>query len=530
MNQEDIRGLVEAIEAGRIPPDYAIKQSVKQRMAEQHPGVLLAAGGLTAFAVGPLLGWMAAGGVALVAFQLFSDWRKKNEEDWEAIEDGTYAHLLNKEEQRQYDKLFGKGSYKKVLEEQTRERLREQRPVHSLPASPEAEQTNPKNSAADAPAAVGASVDDTNLPVRTVPVVVKEKSDERRVFEVNRFGQAQQTTDGGEPSHAGAVSNPPASAIQAGIEVLDIAQFLGNILKPTIITAKPRVGKGIAVAHGWRKAKELNPDLTVWVIQPKPDPKELGYWEGVDRFWGKQIEFYPVDDETICSEIESFILEWRMQSARPTLLIIDELVKIEAMLPKWYQRNIPALMKVESSSGETDQRFLWAITQSPLVSDLGLKSGNRSAFEMVAIERAESLDHAEAVRSSIASLKSIPHETHFKSSPVGCLCYHTAIGKWKAVPRYEVPQPSKPSPPPEPPKPVTPPSNVVEIQASVSAKVDRDQADDEAYAQAGGNRAEFFRLIGATNTGGSFLRRWQKAEERAKKPEELDHQVVPVLI
>jgi hypothetical protein len=298
-----------------------------------------------------------------------------------------------------------------------------------------------------------------------------------------------------------------------GLEMLDIAAMMASKLKPTIITAKPRVGKGIVVSHAWRHAKKLNPDLTVWVIQPKPHQTELGYWEGCDRFWGKMIENYPIDDEQNAAELESFILEWRGQANRPTLLIIDELVKLEAQMPRWYKRFIPALMKVESSSGETDRRFLWAITQSPLVSDLGLSGGNRSAFEMLAIERADSLDHAESVRSSIASIKTIPHSSHFESSPVGVLAFHNAIGTWKAVPRYEVPQPKK-----------IIPSNVVEMKPA--KKQNNDAEDDIAYVASKGSRKEFLKLINASSGGGSFHERWTKARDRAEKLSGIESEIV----
>lgn len=110
------------------------------------------------------------------------------------------------------------------------------------------------------------------------------------------------------------------------------------------------------------------------------------------------------------------------------------------MQPTWYKKFLLPQLVVESSSGETDDRFVWLMTVSPLVGDLGLSGGDRSSFDIVTLQKVESRDHRESVKKSVPSLEALPTDDDFKKSPVGTLVFHSAIGSWAAVPSYPVPQ------------------------------------------------------------------------------------------
>lgn len=233
------------------------------------------------------------------------------------------------------------------------------------------------------------------------------------------------------------------TAPNQGLKIVDLPRAMGQSLHPTIISAKPRIGKGMVIQSAWRWAKKLHPGITVWVIDPKPHKTERAYWEGVDRYWGEMIEDFPQNDEAIALQLTEFIHEWRAQGDRPTLLIIDELVKLEAVLPKWYKDFLISTMKVEASSGETDQRFLWVIAQSPQVRDLGLTGGSRAVFDFLTLQRADSIDHAERVKASIGAIKSIPTAEEFASVPSGVAFWHSRVNRWGGVPLLDVPQSAK---------------------------------------------------------------------------------------
>jgi hypothetical protein len=223
------------------------------------------------------------------------------------------------------------------------------------------------------------------------------------------------------------------------IECGDVAQVIAHELRPLIISARPRVGKGILTAQAIAYAKQLH-GASVWVIQPKPAPEELGYWKQADRFLGFYLEDYEVDDPAIADQLTTFIKEWRASPHRPRILLIDELAKVKAMQPTWYKKFLIPQLVVEGSSGETDKRFLWLLTVSPLVGDLGISGGDRSTFDLITLQTVASRDHRESFKKSVSSLEALPTDDDFKKSPVGTLVFHSAIGLWAAVPSYPVPQ------------------------------------------------------------------------------------------
>jgi hypothetical protein len=222
------------------------------------------------------------------------------------------------------------------------------------------------------------------------------------------------------------------------IEVKDMATAIGHTLKPMFLTARPRVGKGLLLSRAITAAK-VHKNAAVWVIQPKPAYQELGYWKQVDRFLGIKLEGTQKDDETIAMQLTQFFLEWRAQAHRPCILIVDELVMLRALQPKWFNDFLTAQVIVEASSGETDRRFLWLVTQSPLVSDIGLSGGNRSAFDILTLQKETTKEHLASFKKSVTSLPSLPADDDYPRSPVGILAFHTSLG-WSALPSYEVPK------------------------------------------------------------------------------------------
>jgi hypothetical protein len=248
------------------------------------------------------------------------------------------------------------------------------------------------------------------------------------------------------PEDQGAAVPLPETVAQSGIhsqllniECGNVAEAITRILKPLIITARPRVGKSLVTAHAIDHAKQQH-GASVWVMQPKPTPSELSYWKQADRFLGIYLEDYPIDDPTIADQLTTFFREWRSAPARPIVLVIDELVKIQAMQPNWYKKFFLPQCVVEGSSGETDNRFLWLLTVSPLVTDLGLTNGNRSIFDLMTLQTVASKEHGASIKRSLEIIKALPADEDFEKSPVGVLAFHSSFGKWAAVPSYPVPQ------------------------------------------------------------------------------------------
>ena len=223
---------------------------------------------------------------------------------------------------------------------------------------------------------------------------------------------------------------------------MDIAKYMAMNPKPTLVSAVPRSGKGVVIAQMWREFKQLNPGGIVWVIQPKPHPNELGYWEGVDNFWGEMIEEAlgtASEISRISKELTNFVNEWRRQPQRPKMLIIDEGVKIQSVLSSWYSSFLKPTVQVEASSGETDERFLYVVSQSPLVKDIGISTGNRASLQFLHIDKPGAEECLSVMRGSFNSIPEPEDGLYALSeSPKQAIFYHTAIGEWHPMPAYPI--------------------------------------------------------------------------------------------
>jgi hypothetical protein len=175
---------------------------------------------------------------------------------------------------------------------------------------------------------------------------------------------------------------------------------------------------------------------TVWLIQPKYVPQEFGYWSDVDRCLGFMAEDYltasPVEKAKVCDRMTQFLKEWRGQEHRPTILILDELSLLKAIFPDWYGSMLVPQILTEMSSGETDRRALWAITQSPLCGDVGLSGGNKAPFDLMAIEAEDTQEHLASICRSYSGVKKPSSSDVFErsESPKKTAGYHSAMGDW----------------------------------------------------------------------------------------------------
>ena len=238
------------------------------------------------------------------------------------------------------------------------------------------------------------------------------------------------------------VQSVPTELVKAEKQPMDIAKYMAMNPKPTLVSAVPRSGKGVVEAQMWREFKALHPNGIVWVIQPKPAAAELGYWEGVDRFWGEMIEDAlgnSSEISRISKELTNFVKEWRQQPQRPKMLIIDEAVKIQSVLKRWYLDFLVPTIQVEASSGETDERYLYVVSQSPLVKDIGISTGNRSSLQLLHIHKPGEDENLGVLRGSFNSIPEPGDHLHgLSESPKQAIFYHTGIGEWYPMPAYPV--------------------------------------------------------------------------------------------
>ncbi|HEY9889924.1 MAG TPA: hypothetical protein V6D02_16080, partial [Candidatus Obscuribacterales bacterium] len=146
--------------------------------------------------------------------------------------------------------------------------------------------------------------------------------------------------------------------------------------------------------------------------------------------------------DDICEQMQKFIFAWRQLPQRPKVLIIDELAMMKTAFKAWYDGFLKSQLTMELSSGETDDRALWAITQSSLVGDIGVSGGMRATFDLLTIQTPSSQSHLESLRKSDTSIPPIEDEVIFERSfsPKQAVFYHSEIKEWLPMVAYEVPE------------------------------------------------------------------------------------------
>ncbi|WOD41893.1 hypothetical protein [Nodosilinea sp. E11] len=246
-----------------------------------------------------------------------------------------------------------------------------------------------------------------------------------------------------QPEPQGWNGQVPFAGATESFRVGNPAAILAARMRPTLISANPRVGKGLTVAHAYRQA-QVKQGAVVWVIQPKYHPKEHGYWEQADNVLGFMADSLESkeDIDDICEQMQRFIFAWRQLPQRPKVLIIDELAMMKTAFKAWYDGFLKSQLTMELSSGETDDRALWAITQSSLVSDIGVSGGMRATFDLLTIQTPSSQSHLESLRKSDTSIPPIEDEVIFERSfsPKQAVFYHSEIKEWLPMVAYEVPE------------------------------------------------------------------------------------------
>lgn len=211
-------------------------------------------------------------------------------------------------------------------------------------------------------------------------------------------GQAVKSTKPSAPASALPVPLAPPSDsarddvqevdLSAGPEPVDLAADLGQYPQSAIIAGVPGAGKGMVVSNALRHLKVHHPDTTIFVIDPKGDPKESGYWEGFGAIV-RRCRFLNADPDD-CAQWLLERLEEFAAIQGPKLLVFDEGSAAIATL-KLASKEIKAMGRLKafvahiSSMGDSGETWLWMIAQIIHVSDLGMSGGFRGIFRAVAL-------------------------------------------------------------------------------------------------------------------------------------------------
>gem|GEM_PF-3772238 len=243
------------------------------------------------------------------------------------------------------------------------------------------------------------------------------------------------------------VPNPPTvTPTSSKLEPVDIALKMAEVPKSTIIAASPRVGKGVVVSMAIAYLRQLHPNLEIWLIDPKDEPTERHYWSLIDP--DKRCHFdlrdFDVDVETAIEVFSEHLTRFNRSEAHRKLLIIDEFVTLNQKCAGQFMNQFKDFVVGICSSGEVNPdlgigRFVWAITQSPYVSDLGFKTKAALAtFHRVFLLNKASIHlYSLAVSASFVPA-GFDQKLNRLLEPTGRVFYYSRTDSWHPIPRYQL--------------------------------------------------------------------------------------------
>ncbi len=227
---------------------------------------------------------------------------------------------------------------------------------------------------------------------------------------------------------------------------VDIALKMAEVPKSTIIAASPRVGKGVVVSMAITNIRQLYPDLEIWLIDPKNEPTELHYWSLIDP--NKRCHFdlrdYDLDPSEASELFEAFLIRFNQSKSARKLLIIDEFVMLNQKCTKAFTDKLKDFIVGICSSGETSPdlglgRFVWAITQSPYVSDIGFKTkAALTTFQRVFLLNVASIQLYNLAASASFVPSGLDKEVADLLEVTGRAFYYSRSNSWHPVPNYQL--------------------------------------------------------------------------------------------
>ena len=236
----------------------------------------------------------------------------------------------------------------------------------------------------------------------------------------------------------------PVATVPELPPLYDLAQDLGQNPQSAIIAGVPGSGKGMVVSNALRHLKQRYPGVAIYVIDPKADAKESGYWNGLGATV-RRFSFLAADPDD-CAQWLLTCLEEFATIQGPKLMVFDEGSAAIATL-KLADKNIKAMGRLKafiahiSSMGDSSDTWLWLMAQMVNVSDLGMSGGFRGIFRAIGIV---SPKNKQALQSFLATdFVPIPSggtdEIHalMNASPVGRAFFDGKTAQWVPMPRLQ---------------------------------------------------------------------------------------------
>ena len=220
----------------------------------------------------------------------------------------------------------------------------------------------------------------------------------------------------------------------------DVATDLGTKPQSALIFGTPGSGKGMNISNAIRTLKSKFPNVTVMMVDPKGDAKERGYWESqVDIFESRELlKSSPRSSaEWMIRCVDKFVaikgqklLVWDELFATVTVLKSQNAPKDDFPCLTNFQQFLSTHFSLGPSSGV----WIWGMSQSANLSDLGLTSGGLSTTRIIALVSPDNVGAVEgylATKAIVAPKRGMVEINELmEESLVKRACYDGKTKKW----------------------------------------------------------------------------------------------------
>ncbi|MEH1978689.1 MAG: hypothetical protein V7L27_05360 [Nostoc sp.] len=225
--------------------------------------------------------------------------------------------------------------------------------------------------------------------------------------------------------------------------VIDIVREIASPIRNCIIFGIGGSGKGMLVANALRRIKAEKPNRKIFYIDPKNEPSEYGYTEGVvDVVRRKKCK--NESPENICKWMDEVLdgtdesigyIEWA-NNQEESLLVIDEGSTLGDAAKKCRNERIGTLILHISSLGGSSKENVWLLAQSPYVGPLGLNLSATSQITAVAIISDKNTNVLKQWKKSpiLEMIDLVQINTLIKASPCNRAVFFGGNSTWGAMP------------------------------------------------------------------------------------------------
>jgi hypothetical protein len=207
----------------------------------------------------------------------------------------------------------------------------------------------------------------------------------------------------------------------------------------TIVIGIPGSGKGMLVANAIREAKRKHPKIKIFVIDPKADLKEAGYWEDCDEV--KSYACMDAKPGTVAAWAESAFDEYAIYAQKHdrTLLIVDEGTMLGNKLSQAKSTLLVDKLTSYTSGGDSAGRNVWFMMQSPYVGGASLNLSTTSQMTSIVIAFSENIGALAQWKSAkVFKQLSLDEVSELvENSTTGRAIYYGKTGRWYMMPELK---------------------------------------------------------------------------------------------